>query len=419
MKNRVCTLYRVSTDKQVDHNDKNQADIPMQRKACRTFCDKMGWTIVHEEQEEGVSGHKVRAENRDKLQIIKNLARQKKFDILLVFMFDRIGRIADETPFVVEWFVKQGIEVWSTQEGQQRFDSHTDKLTNYIRFWQADGESEKTSIRTRTALGQLVEAGGFKGGLAPYGYDLVKSGRFNKRKHELYDLVVNETEAAVVRIIFDKYVHEGFGAQRIATYLNKQGYRARTGKMWHHASIRGIVCNLTYTGVLRCGESRSQELPHLQIISPELFEAAQHIRTSRANSAEQERHIPLNTRGNSLLAGNVYCGIWQRILRPRLTSSVNAFSATRWWTASWRGIPATRLRHIGENWGWRIGCWFAENRFSFSSSRGRRRYDGNFRRIAADCRWCLPTIRRPTGRGRCGCSTERTRQALWGRIWRD
>ena len=78
--------------------------------------------------------------------------------------------------------------------------------------------------------------------------------------------------------------------------------------MWHDAIIRCIVCNLTYTGVLRCGESRSQELPHLQIISSELFEAAQHIRTSRANSAEQERHIPLNTRGNSLLAGIVYCG---------------------------------------------------------------------------------------------------------------
>ena len=308
MKNRVCTLYRVSTDKQVDHNDKNQADIPMQRKACRAFCDKMGWTIVHEEQEEGVSGHKVRAENRDKLQIIKGLARQKKFDILLVFMFDRIGRIADETPFVVEWFVKQGIEVWSTQEGQQRFDSHTDKLTNYIRFWQADGESEKTSIRTRTVLGQLVEAGGFKGGLAPYGYDLVKSGRFNKRKHELYELVVNEAEAAVVQTIFEKYVHEGYGAQRIATYLNRQGYRARTGKMWHHATIRGIVCNLTYTGVLRCGESRSQELPHLQIIEPELFETAQRIRTARANSAAQERHVPMNTRGKSLLSGNVYCG---------------------------------------------------------------------------------------------------------------
>ncbi len=308
MENRVYCLYRVSTDKQVDYNDKSQADIPMQRKACHRFAEEKGWTIIHEEQEDGVSGHKVRAENRDKLQIIKEHAKQGKFDILLVFMFDRIGRIADETPFVVEWFVKNGVRVWSTQEGEQRFDNHTDKLTNYIRFWQADGESEKTSIRTKTALGQIVEDGGFKGGIAPYGYDLVKSGRLNKRKHELYELALNETEAAVVRIIFEKYVREGYGAQRIATYLNNQGYRARTGKKWHHATIRGIICNLTYTGVLRSGESRSQVLPHLQIISPELFEAAQHIRTNRANASEQERTVPRNIGGQSLLSGNVFCG---------------------------------------------------------------------------------------------------------------
>ena len=76
MKNRACTLYRVSTDKQADHNDKKQAGIPMQRKACHASCEKMGWVIVLEEQEEDVSGHKVRAENRDKLQIIKELAER-------------------------------------------------------------------------------------------------------------------------------------------------------------------------------------------------------------------------------------------------------------------------------------------------------------------------------------------------------
>lgn len=308
MKKRVCCLYRVSTDKQVDHDDKNQADIPMQRKACHKFCEEKDWEIVHEEQEEGVSGHKVRAEHRDKLQIIKELALQKKFDIFLVFMFDRIGRIADETPFVVEWFSRNGIEVWSTQEGEQRFDNHTDKLTNYIRFWQADGESEKTSIRTKTALGQLVADGGFKGGLAPYGYDLVKSGHFNKRKHEVFMLAVNEAEAAVVRIVFEKYVQEGFGAQRIASYLNDLGYRARSGKPWHHATIRGIVCNLTYTGVLRCGESRSEVLPQLQIIESELYEAAQHIRVSRSKEYEATRTVPRNIAGNSLLSGNIFCG---------------------------------------------------------------------------------------------------------------
>ena len=136
----------------------------------------------------------------------------------------------------------------------------------------------------------------------------MKSGRVNKRRHEVFELAVNEREAAVVRIIFEKYVGEGYGAQRIATYLNGLGYRPRTGKMWHHASIRGMICNLTYTGVLRSGESRSQVLPHLQIISPEQFEAAQRIRNARANSAGQTRTVPLNTRGSALLSGNVFCG---------------------------------------------------------------------------------------------------------------
>ena len=142
----------MSTDKQVDYDNNNEADIPMQRKACHRFADKMGWMIVHEEQEDGVSGHKIRAENRDKIQAIKELARKGKFDILLVFMFDRIGRIVDETPFVVEWFVKNGIQVWSTQEGEQRFDNHIDKL-NKLR------EEVVKSIQGESAFSQSMLAG--------------------------------------------------------------------------------------------------------------------------------------------------------------------------------------------------------------------------------------------------------------------
>ena len=306
--NRVCCLYRVSTDKQVDYDNNHEADIPMQRKACHRFADKMGWSIVHEEQEDGVSGHKVRAENRDKIQTIKELARKGKFDILLVFMFDRIGRIADETPFVVEWFVKNGIQVWSTQEGEQRFDNHIDKLLNYIRFWQADGESEKTSIRTKTSLGQMVEEGHYKGGTAPVGYELVKSGRFNKRKHELYDLKVKEDDAKIVRLIFEKYVNEGYGVQKIANYLNANGYRNPTGNPWSHNTIRNILQNETYVGILRSGNTRSPYLPELQIVSQTLFDKAQDIRRERAEAKADTPRVPINMRGNSLLSGNVFCG---------------------------------------------------------------------------------------------------------------
>ena len=41
-KNRVCCLYRVSTDKQVDYSNGNEADIPMQRKACHRFAEQKG-----------------------------------------------------------------------------------------------------------------------------------------------------------------------------------------------------------------------------------------------------------------------------------------------------------------------------------------------------------------------------------------
>ena len=176
MADRVCCLYRVSTDKQVDYTEDHQADIPMQKKACREFADRNGWTIVLEKQEAGVSGFKVSANDRDVLQDIKERAEKNEFDILLVFMFDRLGRRAEETPFVVEWFVKNGIRVWSVNEGEQRIDTHADRLMNYIRFWQADGESQKISIRTKAALSQMVQEGRFRRDVVSYGYDLIPSG---------------------------------------------------------------------------------------------------------------------------------------------------------------------------------------------------------------------------------------------------
>ena len=143
------------------------------------------------------------AADRDAIQEIRQDAEERKFDILLVFMFDRLGRRDDETPFVVEWFIRNGIEVWSAMEGQQKMDDHIDKLLNYIRYWQASGESLKTSVRTKTCLSQIVQEGRFRGGTVPYGYRLEKQGRFNKKNHEVNEILIDSDEAAVVRIIFE------------------------------------------------------------------------------------------------------------------------------------------------------------------------------------------------------------------------
>ena len=176
-KKRVYCLYRVSKPEQVDNDD-----IPMQKQACQDFAERQGWKVVKEFYEKGVSGFKKSSKDRDAILEIQREAALSNFDILLVFMFDRLGRRDDETPFVVQWFIENGVAVWSVNEGEQRLDSHVDKLLNYIRYWQASGESIKTSVRVKAGIAQIVGAGHFAGGKAPFGYRLVKSGRFNTKK---------------------------------------------------------------------------------------------------------------------------------------------------------------------------------------------------------------------------------------------
>ena len=255
---RVYCLYRVSTKGQVEKDD-----IPMQKQYCREFAESQGWTIIKEFAEKGVSGFKVAAADRDAIQEIRQDAEERKFDILLVFMFDRLGRRDDETPFVVEWFIRNGIEVWSAMEGQQKMDDHIDKLLNYIRYWQASGESLKTSARTKTRLSQIVQEGRFRGGIVPYGYRLEKQGRFNKKNHEVNEILVDPDEAAVVRIIFEKYVYEGFGAQRLSRWLYNNGYLNRKGTNFANTTIIKMLKNIMYVGILRSGETRSEIFPEL------------------------------------------------------------------------------------------------------------------------------------------------------------
>ena len=339
---RVHCLYRVSTAGQVEKDD-----IPMQKQYCRDFvASHDGWRIEREFYEKGVSGFKVSAKERDAIIEIQQDAAAHKFDILLVYMFDRIGRKDDETPFVVEWFVRNGIQVWSAVEGEQRFDNHVDKLLNYIRYWQASGESMKTAIRVKTRMEQLTEGGHYTGGTVPYGYKLVKLGRQNKKNQEVFDLAIDEDQAPVIKLIFEKYAYEGYGAQRLNKYLVENRMFRENGKNFTNMGILRIIKNKLYVGVIHNGNVESEYIPELQIIDEKLFNEAQIIAEGR-----KTRHsdIPLNMSGKSLLTGNVFCGHCGK----HLTLST---SGSRWTTRDgtehktprFRYVCHNRVRHPGE-----------------------------------------------------------------------
>lgn len=309
---RVICLYRVSTKGQVDKDD-----IPMQSIECRKFIETQGWTLVGEYAEKGVSGFKVSAEKRDAIMSIRKEAERGAFDVLLVFMFDRLGRRDDETPFLVEWFISKGIEVWSTREGQQKMESRADKLINYIRYWQAGGESEKTSERVRTKHRQMVEAGLWRGGARPFGYKLIHTGRIGKKNRQLFDLAIDEKESGIIRDIFDGYIRRGMGMHRLANYLNS--HYPSPDKIWAPQSIKTILTNPIYIGISRCGDVRSPVNEALRIVSDEDFQFARHVMDMRVTRKTQTRgdidednldeakRTKTSIYGASLLSGLLYC----------------------------------------------------------------------------------------------------------------
>ena len=242
---RVGCLYRVSSKPQVYNND-----IPVQREACLKFIKQNDeWVFKKEYIELGVSGYKVSESKRDVLQDIKKDVLDNEIDILLVFLFDRLGRKEEETPFVVEWLIENNVEVWSVNEGQRTINNRYDKLINYITFWQAEGESEKISLRNVERRIQLVKAGIYMGNIAPYGYEIYESDELSKIGKKRKKLRIYPPEMIVVVKIFDLLIDFNYGIDKIAIYLNKHNIQRRTkGLKWDNKAVLEIIRNPIYKG---------------------------------------------------------------------------------------------------------------------------------------------------------------------------
>jgi len=318
---KVICLYRVSTKKQMDKDN----DIPMQKESCRDFIKShSNWILTKEYLEKGVSGYKKYAAQRDILQQVKQDAIDKKFDVLLVFMFDRLGRKEDETPFIVQWFTKQDVEVWSVKEGEQKFEHHVDKLMNYIRFWQASGESEKTSIRVDTKHRQMAHEGLFHGGTPPYGYHLVPSGILNKKKKELYKLEIDEEQSKIVEKIYN-YVYEyGYGKSRVTQALNNENIPSSLGINWSVGTVGSILKNPAYKGYPTYGKRSNktgvvisqpkenwilsdEQQRELIIIDESKWNKVQEIITGNRNSRASTVENKI-TKSPLLFVGKIHCG---------------------------------------------------------------------------------------------------------------
>lgn len=88
-----------------------------------------------------------------------------------------------------------------------------------------------------------VSEGNFIGSVAPYGYDKIKDGKS-------FTLVPN-SEADVVRLIYELWTKDGLGTTTIANRLNALHIKPRKSEIWSPASIRDMLKNPVYIGKIR------------------------------------------------------------------------------------------------------------------------------------------------------------------------
>jgi len=101
---RVALYARVSTTDQ--STDSQLLDL-------RRYVRERGWNIFKEYVDEGISGTK---DSRPALNVLMNDAKKRRFDVVLVWRFDRFARSTKHLILALEEFKNLGIDFVSYQE---------------------------------------------------------------------------------------------------------------------------------------------------------------------------------------------------------------------------------------------------------------------------------------------------------------
>ena len=97
----------------------------------------------------------------------------------------------------------------------------------------------------------VTKKGSYIGSVAPYGYKKAKVGK-------QCTLEPHETEADVVRMIFDWYVNEDMTLYAIGRKLDSMGLTPRTGDTWRDTTLRQIISNHHYDGKVIWGKRKTK-----------------------------------------------------------------------------------------------------------------------------------------------------------------
>jgi site-specific DNA recombinase len=248
-KSRIALYLRVSTEEQYV----NGFGLELQKEKLNQFCVFKGWNNLTWFIDTCSGGSMKRPELKKLLRKVK----KNQFDIVLTYRADRLSRSLKDLLLIIEdFFEPNGVVYISATED---FNSGTASGKAYISMLGTFSELERNTIKERTLGGKLqkVQRGGYVTGSPPFGYQ-------TKGK----SLIVNPQEAEIVKRIF-KMKASGISLNKISKKLNDLKIEKSKGKKWYPSSIKYILSNSIYRGLLQQkikGQIYEAYIPELVII---------------------------------------------------------------------------------------------------------------------------------------------------------
>lgn len=233
-----CAVYvRVSTDK-----EEQKSSIENQKELFIQLANEKGWGIFdfYIDIESGTKDTK-----RSGLQRLISDARLKKFDLVVSKEIARLSRNGALSYTLRDTLLENKIDIITLDGAIDTTSGNMELFGLYV--WMAEQESQRTSNRIKSMFETKANKGHFIGSNPPYGYNVV-----NKRL-----IIKDDDTPTIVKRIFHEYL-EGKGFDSIARGLYNDSIptpaqtagRKNYSDKWHGSTIRKILTNPHYTGML-------------------------------------------------------------------------------------------------------------------------------------------------------------------------
>ncbi|GMA62342.1 recombinase family protein [Alicyclobacillus fastidiosus] len=247
MLKRTAIYIRVSTGAQAA--DGHSLDVQLEQ--CLQQANTLGLAQrdIEVYREAGASGEDM---DRPELTRLLDDATQGKLTHVIVKHPDRLSRNVADKAIIVRQLKQHDVQIVFVDVPDWDQSDEANLLFNII---SSIAEYELRQIRRRTLSGKLRaarEGQMMPMGIDPYGY-----------KYESGQFLVDEEEAAFVRLIFDWYVEERLSMRDIAKRLDELGAPTKTRKSlcWSHATIAHILQNEMYIGRYTYNRRKTAKAP--------------------------------------------------------------------------------------------------------------------------------------------------------------